>query len=282
MTPLTGTRILTIALNVPGPLAAARLRDAGATVSKIEPPGGDPLKEFCPTWYEQLHSGVSVERLNLKSPDGAARIRNLLAECDLFVASQRPAALERLGLDADTLTGDGSTYRRLRHLNIVGELARPEIAGHDLTYLARAGLLGGELPRTLIADVIGSERAFSTALLLLHEPAGSRAVVGLFDSLAPLVAPLAHGLTAPGRLLGGALPAYGIYDTRDGRIAVAALEPHFRQRLYELLGASDHRGIAAVLRTRTAAEWEGWALSHDLPMSVVTESAPSSRPSRPS
>lgn len=273
MTPLAGRRLVTTALNVPGPLAAARLRDAGADIIKVEPPDGDPLQGFCPSWYEQLHAGISVERLNLKSPDGSGRMRDFLADCDLFLASQRPAALERLGLDAATLTGDRSPCRRLRHLNIVGEMARPEVAGHDLTYVARAGLLGTELPRTLIADVMGSERAFATALLLLSQPPGSRAEVGLYDSLAPLVAAIAHGLTGPGSLLGGALPAYGVYDTRAGRVAVAALEPHFRDRLYALLGGSDHAAVASAFRSRTAGEWQAWALEHDLPIVAVNERA---------
>ena len=265
---LSGVRVVSIALNVPGPLTVSRLAAEGADVTKIEPPDGDPLAEFCPAWYAELHRDVAVERLNLKG-NGQLRVQKLLSDADLFVASQRPAALTRLGLDADALLGSTFGATRLRHLNIVGELSDPNRAGHDLTYLARAGLLGTELPRTLVADVMGSERAFSAALLLLQQPPSARVEVGLYDGLEALVAPLRHGLTGPGGLLGGGLPAYGIYRARDGRVAIAALEPHFRARLYEALGVKPDAALAEIFRTRTAAEWEAWALGHDLPVSAL-------------
>ncbi len=271
MSTVSGIRVVTIAINAPGPLAVSRLRDEGATVFKIEPPDGDPMAAFCPAWYEDLRRGMQVERLDLKSEGGHARIRSLLADADLFIASQRPSALGRLKLDADTLLAPSSGNRRLRWLNIVGEIGNPEIAGHDLTYLAQAGLLGREIPRTLMADVLGAERAFATALLLLRDSPGARAVVGLYDALAPLIAPLKHGLTRPGGLLGGGMSAYGVYDTREGRIAIAALEPHFRTRLFSALGVSADTNLASIFRSRTAAEWESWAVANDLPLCAVRD-----------
>ena len=267
--PLAGIRVVTMALNAPGPVAAAQLRDAGAAVTKVEPPGGDPLASHCSGWYRDLHAGISIEQIDLKGADGAARIRVLLSEADLFLASQRPSALSRLGLDADTLLAPESPFRHLRWLNIVGDRAHPEVPGHDLTYLAKAGLLGHDMPRTLVADVLGAEHAFAAALLLLRQPPGSQAEVGLYDALAPLVAPLKHGVTAPGGLLGGGLPAYGLYETRDGRIAVASLEPRFRERLYEELKLPMDSELTETFNTRGAAEWEAWARERDLPIVAV-------------
>jgi crotonobetainyl-CoA:carnitine CoA-transferase CaiB-like acyl-CoA transferase len=259
---LFGVRVLTMALNAPGPLAVARLVEAGARAVKIEPPSGDPLAEVCGTWYEELHRGVAVERLDLKSDDGRARMQTLLSQTDVFVSGQRPSALARLGLDAASLA-------HVRWLNIVGERERPDLAGHDLTYQARAGLLRDSLPVSLFADVMGSERAFSAVLLLLRQAPGARAAVGLLDSLQPLVAPLRHGLTAPGGVLGGGLPAYGIYRTREGAVAIAALEPHFRARLYAALDLADGSDLAEVMTTKTAAEWEAWGTEHDVPIVAV-------------
>ncbi len=270
MSVLSGVRVVTTALNVPGPLAASYLRDHGARVIKVEPPSGDPLEEFCAEWYEALHQDVLVERLDLKADRGQGRMRALLSDADFLLCSQRPSALSRMHLEASTLLAAGSPTSRLRVLNIVGERARPEVSGHDLTYLARAGLLGGDLPRTLVADVLGAERAFATALLLLRQPPGSSAEVGLFDSLSALIAPLRHGLTGPGALLGGALPAYGLYETRQGRVAVAALEPHFRERLYARLSLSPGSALTEVMRDRTAQEWEAWGASHDVPIVALT------------
>jgi crotonobetainyl-CoA:carnitine CoA-transferase CaiB-like acyl-CoA transferase len=268
---LAGTRVVSIALNAPGPLAAAQLRQHGASVLKVEPPAGDPLRTNSPSWYAELHEGIPVEMLDLKTEAGRRRMHEALGDADLFLASQRPSALVRLGLDADTLLATGQPFSRLRHLNIVGEIDHPEIAGHDLTYLGRAGLLGIEVPLTLMADVIGSERAFAAALLLLAQPPGARGQLGLYDSLAPLVAPFRHGLTQRGGLLGGGLPAYGIYAAREGRVAVAALETHFRAHLYEALDLPRGSDLTAAFKARTAAEWEAWAIERDLPIVAVAE-----------
>lgn len=257
-----------MAQNVPGPVAVARLVRRGARAIKIEPPSGDPLAGLCRSWYDELHRDVVVERLDLKSPDGKARMHAMLHAADLLIASHRPAALARLGLDAATVTREHPT---LRHLNIVGEMADPERAGHDLTYLAQYGLLRDAVPLTLIADMVGAERAYTAAIELLHEPAGSSRVVGLADAIRDLAAPLRHGLTAPGGPLGGGNPAYAVYRASEGSIAVAALEPHFRARLYALLGVDDGGDLGAAFLTRTAADWESWARQHDLPLVAVRE-----------
>jgi crotonobetainyl-CoA:carnitine CoA-transferase CaiB-like acyl-CoA transferase len=150
-------------------------------------------------------------------------------------------------------------------------VSRPEVSGHDLTYLARAGLLGSEMPRTLVADVLGATRAFAAALELLAQPPGTDRMVGLFDSLAPLAALRRHGLTASGALLGGGLPAYGIYAAREGRVAIAALEPHFRERLYTALSLPPESGLTDVMTTRTAVEWEAWGEALDLPIAACRD-----------
>lgn len=271
MLPLHDVRLVTIALNAPGPVAAARLRDAGASVLKVEPPGGDPLEGYCAGWYHELHEGITVERVDLKTPAGRSQMREWLAGADLFLASQRPSALGRLGLDADTLLSPHSRLNHLRWLNIVGDLNAPEVPGHDLTYLARAGLLGREVPLSVFADVLAGEHAFATALLLLRQPPGSRAQVGLYDTLAPAAAARVHGLTGPGSLLGGRVPAYGIYDAQDGRIAVAALEQHFQSRLYDALRLPAGADLSTVFRQRTVAEWARWAQEHDLPLAAVSD-----------
>jgi alpha-methylacyl-CoA racemase len=271
MLPLHGLRVVTIAINVPGPLAASRLRSQGAEVLKVEPPSGDPLSAFSPGLYAKFCERVRVERLDLKTAEGRLRMQAFLRDADLFLASQRPSALARLGLDRDTLVTADAAYPRLRWLNIVGEESRPEVPGHDLTYLARAGLLGRDMPKTLVADVLGAERAFATALLLLREPPGASATVGLYDSLAPLIAILTNGLTGPGGVVGGAMPAYRIYDTRRGRIAVAALEPSFRRRLYGALAVTEGGDLSAAFHSRSAADWEAWALEQDLPIMAVRE-----------
>jgi crotonobetainyl-CoA:carnitine CoA-transferase CaiB-like acyl-CoA transferase len=251
-----------MALNVPGPVAVARAVADGAQAIKIEPPWGDPLSTLCPQWYDDLHRGIRVEQIDLKFVTGALRIRELFESADIFLASHRPAALARLRLDAGSLAAD---YPQLRHVNIVGDSANPEEPGHDVTYQARAGLIEDRLPRTLFADMAGAERAHAVLKEVMHHPGAVR-VVGLFDALRDLAAPLHYGLTGPGRHLGGANPAYGIYATREGTIAVGALEPHFRERLFTGLGLPDGADPSEAFMTRTAEEWEQWAKQRDLPL----------------
>jgi len=260
-------KIVSIAQNVPGPVAVARLAASGATAIKIEAPWGDPLKGFCKSWYDELHVGVTIARLDLKSGDGKRSLMDLLGSADVFIASHRPAALERLGLDAATLA---LRFPLLRHVNIVGDTSHPNEPGHDLTYQAKAGLLQGGLPKTLLADLLGAERAHAAVLEMMHKGPGGKRVVGLFDSLSVLTAPLRHGLTTPSGVLGGANPAYGVYAASDGGIAVGALEPHFRERLYDALGLADGSSPAAILATKTAAEWEQWAAERDIPIKAIT------------
>ena len=57
---LSGLRIASLALNLPGPAALMRCRRMGATCVKIEPPSGDPMKADNPTAYEEMHEGVKV------------------------------------------------------------------------------------------------------------------------------------------------------------------------------------------------------------------------------
>ena len=263
---LDGIRVITTAQNVPGPLAAARLRQAGASVTKIEPPSGDPFLELSRAWHAEMHVGIPIERLDLKTGDGQARLAALLAEADVLLTSQRPSALARLNVDPDTLR---ARFPRLRVLRIVGTVRDPEQPGHDLTYQAQAGLLGDGMPRTLAADVMTSERAFAGILALLRLPGGSVMDVGLVESLDPLMAPLRHGLTAPGGTLGGGAPRYGVYETKLGRIAVAALEPHFARELYRHLELPVHSDPSSGFLERTAAEWERWARDRGLPIVEV-------------
>jgi len=255
-------RIVSLAQNVPGPVAVARLAAEGAEATKIEPPWGDQLERLSKPWYDDLHRHVRVERVDLKTAGGLARVKAMLAACDVLLASQRPSALQRLGLDALSLR---AAFPSVNHVSIVGDSAQPEEPGHDLTYQARAGLLADRMPLTLLADMAGAERAYGVIQDVAARRGESR-VVGLYDTLRDLAAPLRHRLTCQGGPLGGANPAYAIYPTLDGTIAVGALEPHFRARLYEGLGLADGADPSAIFITKTAHEWERWAAQRDLPL----------------
>lgn len=274
--PLGSMRVVTLAVNVPGPAAAARLREFGAAVTKVEPSGGDPLARFAPAWYESLASGQEVKPLDLKDAVSREELGALLAEADLLLTSSRPVSLKRLGLSWGEIHG---TYPRLSQVAIVGHPSpRQDEPGHDLTYLAGRGLLSPpDLPRTLLADLAGAERAASAALgLLLGRERGlgaGYAEVALSEAAAPFARPLVHGLTAPGGVLGGGLPGYALYQASDGWIAVAALEEHFLRKLLSELGLEEANrdGFEAAFREHPAAWWERWAEERGLPISAVGE-----------
>ncbi|MGZ4844396.1 MAG: CoA transferase [Candidatus Angelobacter sp.] len=273
---LQGVRIVSLALNVPGPVAAARLTKLGAEMIKVEPPTGDATSTVAPSWYESLCQGQTVLRLNLKAPDGRTKLDELLARADLLLASFRPSALQRLDLDWESL------HARHPKLCFVGIIGYPppleERTGHDLTYQGDLGLLRPpQMPPTLFVDLAGAERAVSMALALLNRAArigeAGCAWVSLYESARDLAKPLKAGLTSSDGLLGGGYPLYGFYRANDGWIAIAALEAHFAERLLSELGLkqADRSKLERIFLQRKAASWEKWAVEHDLPLVAVRE-----------
>jgi alpha-methylacyl-CoA racemase len=273
---LQGVKIVTLALNVPGPVAAARLTKLGADVTKIEPPTGDATQSAAPALYESLCQGQTVLRLDLKSPEGCAKLDELLAQADLLLASFRPSALQRLRLDWDTLH---TRHPQLCFVGIIGYRAPlQERTGHDLTYQSDLGLLRPpQMPSTLFIDLAGAERAVSMALALLNRAArrgeSGCAWVSLHECAQDLAAPLKAGLTTSDGILGGAYPLYGFYRANDGWIAIAALEPHFAEKLLSELGLkkADRTALERIFLQRKAASWEKWAQELDLPLVAVRQ-----------
>ena len=102
--PLKGVRVLTLALNLPGPAAVMRLQAMGAKCTKLEPlaPSGmstaDPMGIYKPAAYAEMHKGLKVLQADLKSERGQAALHKQLAQTDVLITSFRPSALVKLGL----------------------------------------------------------------------------------------------------------------------------------------------------------------------------------------
>ena len=285
--PLAGLRILSLALNLPGPAALMRCRQLGATCTKLEPPAGDPMQLYSPAAYAQLHEGVTVQTAHLKTETGQTLLHEELARTDVLLTSFRPSALTRLGLDWPALQ---ARYPGLFQVAIVGAGGkRAEEPGHDLTYQSEHGLVTGlHLPASLYADMGGAlaavEAVLQAALLRAQGRPGEALEVSLADAAGFLGLPRRWGLTAPGGAVGGAHAGYQVYPCRDGRVAVAALEPHFAAALCKLAGheagASGESAvlmqpqagvaIAAFFSGRTRAELETLAREHDLPLHTLS------------
>ncbi|NMM76555.1 CoA transferase [Rhodococcus sp. SRB_17] len=288
--PLHGTRILSLALNLPGPAALLRCVRMGGECTKIEPlaPTGhasaDPMGLYSPLAYAALHPGVRVLQAQLKTPEGQAVLQAELARTDVLITSFRPSALAKLGLGWDTLQAH---HPRLSLVRIVGAAgSRAEEPGHDLTYLAEAGLITGtEMPPTLYADMGGALMASEAVLQALLERArtgrGVCIEVALADAAAWLAQPRDWRLTTPDGDVGGKHAGYRIYPCADGRVAVAALEPHFAARLCAAAGLpafgdadmlrapATHQSVAGFMRTQTRAQLDALAIAQDIPLHTL-------------
>jgi alpha-methylacyl-CoA racemase len=276
--PLAGVRVLSLALNLPGPAALMRCRIMGATCTKLEPPSGDPMGLYNRTAYAALHEGVKVEVADLKTEAGQQHLHRVLEETDVLLTSFRPSALAKLGLGWEALH---ARHPKLSQVAIVGAPGeRAEEPGHDLTYLAESGLITGTaLPPTLYADMGGAllaSEAVLTAALRNTAPnvTGAYLEIALNAAADWLALPRTWGLTTPTGAVGGAHAGYRVYPCVDGRVAVAALEPHFAARLCEVAGVAStnmaapetHEAIARWIGTRTRAQLDTMARERDVPM----------------
>ena len=279
--PLRGTRIVSLALNLPGPAALRRLADMGARCTKVNPPAGDPMQHYTPQGYAQLHVRIAQRTLDLKDARGQAALHRLLASTDVLLTSFRPSALAKLGL------GWKSLHQRYPALSLVQVVGAPgplaEIPGHDLTYQAEVDLVPGlTLPASLFADMGGalmaSEAVLQAVLVQKTTGQGTRHEVALSSAAAWLALPRQWQMTTPQGAVGGAHAGYRIYPCRNGRVAVAALEPHFAQRLCEAAGVnishpvkdlfkdSVHQAIEAFLAGKTRQALDALAAAKDIPL----------------
>jgi alpha-methylacyl-CoA racemase len=287
--PLRGVRLLSLALNLPGPAALMRCQQMGARCTKLEPPphpsgamgkSGDPMGSYNPKAYATLHAGIKVVAADLKTEAGQKALHKLLAKTDVLLTSFRPSALKKLGLSWKTLHAQ---YPALSLIAIVGAPgARAEEPGHDLTYLAESGLVSGvDLPPTLYADMGGSlmasEAVLQARLLQLQKGQGVQLEVALSDAANYLALPRQWGLTTPGAAVGGGHAGYRVYPCQDGRVALAALEPHFAAALATEVGLPSahimamfapetHTAIATYLAGKTRKELDTLAVAKDIPL----------------
>lgn len=288
---LKGVRVLSLALNLPGPAALMRCRQMGATCVKLEPPSGDPMRHYNPSAFAQLHEGIKSITADLKTEAGQKLLHQWLAKTDVLLTSFRPSAIEKLGIGWKKLH---RAYPSLCQVAIVGAPgARAEEPGHDLTYLADNGLVPGlDLPATLYADMSGSLMASEAVVqAALHRseryagsgephPRGLFIEVALSAAAAYLALPRSWGLTQPGGAVGGAHAGYRVYPCKDGRVAVAALEPHFAAALCLAAGAplgdrfamfapATHQAISAFFQSQTRRQLDRLALDKDLPLHTM-------------
>ncbi len=305
--PLQSIRVLDLSRLLPGPLASLVLADLGAEVDKIEDAsGGDYLRAMPPSLGEGANATSSVflalnrnkrsAVLDLKKPKAREALLRMLPRYDVLLEQFRPGVLDRLGLSHATLLAANPrlVVCALTGYGQDGPLAQR--AGHDLNYLARAGVLGQQgpsdrppaVPGFQLADVSGGLYAVVGIMGALLERTrtgkGSIVDVAMIETAMPFALAgfgLSFGGHAPSRgaeaLTGGIAP-YNTYATKDGRaMALASLEPKFWMSFCEGIGHAPQMSdlipgphqsalvekLRSVFAERTQAEWIAFTEGRD-------------------
>lgn len=309
MQPLSGKKVLDLTRLLPGPFASLVLADLGAQVDKLEDTqGGDYIRHMPPLVGDQSALFLALNRnkrslvLDLKKPLAREAFKKLVRSYDVLFEQFRPGVLDKLGLSHASLLEENPklVICALTGYGQTGPLAKR--AGHDLNYLARAGILGfqgpadapPQVPGFQLADVSGGLWSVIGILGALAER--DRTGVGRVVDVSMLetsvgFASLGYGAVLAGQasdrgnepLTGGIAP-YGTYATKDGRaVTLAALEPKFWLGFCAAVGLEtdmgalmpgEHQGplkekVRAIFAEKTLAEWIAFASDKDVCLEPV-------------
>ncbi|MCP4469561.1 MAG: CoA transferase [Gammaproteobacteria bacterium] len=245
---LENVRVIDLSQYIPGPFATRQLADLGAEVIKIEPPGGDPMRNFmhgesqAPSpVYRHLNRGKRICELDLKSDAGKQTLSELIVDADMLLESFRPGVLARLGFDRVQLD---RLNPRLIHCALSGYGQTgpyAQRAGHDINYcaLSSQSIVSGSAQKPVIgyppiADHAAALQASTTMLAALH--ARDKQATGVYldlsiseSILAWQYLPLLTGASDRASvILNGGAACYNIYQCADqGFISLGAIEPGF-------------------------------------------------------
>ncbi|WP_432668519.1 CaiB/BaiF CoA transferase family protein [Pseudomonas umsongensis] len=264
--PLASLKVLDFSTLLPGPFASLLLADMGAEVLRIESPARmDLLRELPPhdqgvsASHAYLNRNKRSLALDLKQPEAMEVIRQLLQDYDIVLEQFRPGVMERLGLGYEALKAikPGLIYVSITGYGQTGPYK--DRAGHDINYLALAGLSSysgradsGPLPLGMqVADIAGGSLHGVIGLLAAviarqQTGQGQHLDVSMTDCVFSLNAMAGAGYLACGvepdredqMLNGGSF--YDYYRSRDGRwLSVGSLEPGFMKQLCAALGLEE-------------------------------------------
>ena len=288
--PLADLRVVELASIGPGPFAAMLLADLGADVLRIDRPAGSGGASAIPAELDVLRRNRRSAVLDLSKRAGVGAVLDLVASADILMEGNRPGVAERLGLTPEACweRNPRLIYARMTGWGQEGPLA--PTAGHDLTYLARTGLLHaigrrGEapgIPLNLVGDFGGGSLYLVLGMLAaVHEVSRSgrgQVVDAAIVDGAVSMSSLFHSMLNANlwrdqrgvNLLDGGVPWYDVYETSDGRhVAVGAIEAKFYVQLMTKLGldpdearrhdesqyAALRAEIAQAFRQRSRDEW---------------------------
>jgi crotonobetainyl-CoA:carnitine CoA-transferase CaiB-like acyl-CoA transferase len=262
----------------PGPLCTKMLHTMGFRVLRLLPPGGDMLEQVDQVTFAWLQRGKEVEIVDLKTKQGISRLEELAVQAAAVVENNLPGKMEALGVGPDQLSklNPGLVYARLAG---VRDPKWNRVPGHDLTYLASAGLLDTLDPawRTVrLADLCGAFWAVMAVLDGLRKGGGFYEIYIEEAALAVPWPKLAQ--------LEGSQCCYTIYPASDGDVALAALESHLWERFCSAASHAEWKDAAftptsaenpayaqirAFIQSQTVDHWERWAAATNVPLRAV-------------
>lgn len=304
--PLSGIVVLDVARLLPGAVLARMLLDLGARLIKIEDPiMGDPFRHAPPqvagtsAGFATFLRGAESMSLDLRQPEGAARLRKLVGHADVLIESFRPGTMKRWELGPDEIRGinPALVYCSLSGMGQGDDVAN--LVAHDLNLTASSGLLSllplaQGIPRIQIAD-INTGVLGCTAILAALLKRGRTGQGSVLDQpLAAGVLPLLTWIMADSsvggvgmndHILAGDCPCYRTYPCSDGTVlAAGTLEPKFWAGFCDVIGlphlasvgldsgdagASAIEEVKAVLATKPSDHWVALAIERGLPVSPV-------------
>ena len=264
--PLEGIRILDLTRLIPGAYCTAILGDAGAEVIKIEEVNvGDYERQVHPfigsmaSRFLILNRNKKSVALNLKEKEGRQVFLDMARTADVIVEGFRPGAMERLGLDYDTLKGIAPRLVYCSISSFGQDGPYRDVVAHDINILGLAGffdITGQGLSKPAIpgVQIADSAAGMNAALAILIAVIGREKTgmgryvdISMFDGVISWIFDAARHIFAgedvpgkgKGRLWGG-LPNYNIYETKDGKyITVGSVETKFKKALLKKLGRED-------------------------------------------
>jgi crotonobetainyl-CoA:carnitine CoA-transferase CaiB-like acyl-CoA transferase len=261
--PLQGIRILDLTRLLPGPLGTMLMADMGAEVIKIEDPNyPDYVRAFPPYLNGESANYLAFNRsklslvLDYQSSEGKKLFFELLKTADVVVEQFRPGSLDKMGIGYEVAK---TINPKIIYVSVTGYGQNgpyAHLAGHDLNYIAYAGVLGmtGEannapiIPGVQLADIAGgSYMTVIATLSALHARTktgkGQHVDVAMTDAVMPLLSAV-YALEAGGMSniergkmpLSGGMPNYGVYRCQDGKyVALGTLEPKFWSKFCTLV-----------------------------------------------
>ena len=302
--PLEHITVVDMTVNVPGPFCSTVLGDLGASVVKVEPPGGDPLRHS-PGMWTGINRGKRSVVLDLKTEEGRDVLGRLAQSADIVLEGWRPGVAKRLGADYGQLSAEnpGLVYCSISGFGQDGPWSqRP---GHDVNYLALSGYMGAQIavegrawaPPILVSDLVSGLYAAIAALAAVtgatHSGQGAYIDLSMADSALSLLAPeigrMTEGETGDVKPNVTFIPHYGVFPCKDGRWFSLGIvhEDHFWDRFCEAADIDSLAGLTfqerldrgeevagavhAAFLTRTAADWEGILQKTDVPAAMVSE-----------